>query len=149
MPKNRDSMTALANRLRAAYGPAYIIDELYDLALESGRNCVIESIRTPGEVLSLRRKADFFLFAVDADAKKRYQRIKKRGTETDQVSFKEFLANENRELDSDDPNKQNLSKCIEMADYTFRNDGNVNQLLEQLRLAMHEIKTDIENGKRK
>ena len=80
MPENRDSMTILANRLRAAYGPSYITDQLYDRARDGMHDCVIESIRTPGEILSLKRKQDFFLFAVNADPKIRYKRIKKRGT---------------------------------------------------------------------
>ena len=91
MPENRDSMTNLANKLRSAFGPSYITDQLYERANNEGRNCVIESIRTPGEILSLRRKPDFYLFAVDATARKRYNRIMKRGSETDEVSYKEFI----------------------------------------------------------
>lgn len=149
MPQNRDSMTVLANRLRAAYGPSYIIDQLYDRARVEGLDCVIESIRTPGEVLALRRKPDFYLLAVDADPEKRYKRIKKRASETDQVSFKEFIDNESRELQSDDPAKQNLVRCISMADYNFNNDGTVNQLISEVKRVMEEIKTSIANGKRK
>lgn len=149
MPENRDSMTSLANRLRAAFGPSYITDHLYDQARESMHDCVIESIRTPGEVKSLRRKPDFYLFAVDADPEKRYKRIKKRGSETDAVSLREFKANEAREMDSDDPNKQNLSRCIDMADYTFRNDGKVDELLNKVARVMAEIKENIANDKRK
>ena len=149
MPENRESMMILANRLRAAYGPSYIIDQLYDRARDGGHDCVIESIRTPGEVQSLRRKSDFFLIAVDAEPKKRYDRIKKRASETDKVSFKEFLSNEEREFNSDDPNKQNLSKCIEMADFTFQNNAGIKPLIEQVGKLISEIKTNIANGKRK
>ncbi|MEN8224371.1 MAG: AAA family ATPase [Bacteroidota bacterium] len=149
MPENRDSMTKLANRLRAAYGPSYITEQLYGQARDSMHDCVIESVRTPGEVMALRRKQDFYLFAVNADPKIRYKRIKKRGTETDKVSFKEFLANESREMESDDPHKQNLSGCIEMADYTFMNDGKLDALYKQVGKAMDEIKKNVANGKRK
>ncbi len=90
MPENRNSMTSLANRLRSAHGPSYITDHLYERANNNGHDCVIESIRTPGEIMSLRRKPDFYLFAVDASPRKRYNRIKKRASETDEVSFKEF-----------------------------------------------------------
>ncbi len=149
MPENRDSMTKLANRLRSAYGPSYITDQLYDRANNDGRDCIIESIRTPGEILSLRRKTDFFLFAVDATPRKRYNRIVKRASETDAVSFKEFTSNEEREMDSDDPNKQNLAKCIDMADHRFENNGSMEQLLGQVRKVMSKIKSDIADGKRK
>ena len=149
LPENRDSMTKLANRLRSAYGPSYITDQLYDRANNDGRDCVIESIRTPGEILSLRRKTDFFLFAVDATPRKRYNRIVKRASETDAVSFKEFTSNEEREMDSEDPNKQNLAKCIDMADNRFENNGSMEQLLGQVRKVMSRIKSDIADGKRK
>jgi len=132
MPDNRDSMTTLANELRAQNSPSYIIDMLYEEAKKSGQNCIIESIRTPGEVLSLQAKGGFFLFAVDADARLRYERIKQRASATDHISFETFLANEAREMDNEDPNKQNLKKCIEMADYTFDNNGNMAQLVKQV-----------------
>jgi dephospho-CoA kinase len=149
MPENRDSMTRLANKLRAAFGPSYITDQLYERANHEGHNCVIESIRTPGEIASLRRKPDFYLFAVDASPRKRYNRIKKRASETDQVGFKEFQMNEEREMDSDDPHKQNLARCIDLADYKFENNGSKNQLLEEVRKVMEKIKTAVADGKRK
>jgi dephospho-CoA kinase len=149
MPENRDSMTKLANKLRAAFGPSYITDQLYERANNEGHNCVIESIRTPGEIASLRRKPNFYLFAVDASPRKRYNRIKKRGSETDQVSFKVFQANEEREMISDDPHKQNLARCIDMSDYRFDNNGSINQLLEKVKKVMDKIKTEVADGKRK
>ena len=149
MPENRSSMTTLANRLRSAYGPSYIIDQLYERANHDGHDCVIESIRTPGEILSLKRKQDFYLIAVDASPRKRYNRIKKRGSETDAVSFKEFTASEEQEMNSDDPHKQNLARCIDMADYSFENNGSVDQLLKKVKVVMATIKKEIADGKRK
>lgn len=149
MPENRSSMTTLANRLRSAYGPAYIIDQLYERANHYGHDCVIESIRTPGEILSLKRKPDFYLFAVDASPRKRYNRIVKRASETDTVSFKEFIASEELEMNSDDPHKQNLARCIDMADYTFENNGSLEQMLKKVRKRMSTIKKEIADGKRK
>jgi len=125
---DRDSMTQVANELRQQNTPSYIVDQLYEKALETGKNCVIESIRTPGEIVSLREKGSFKLFAVDCDPQIRYQRIKARASETDQVSYETFLANEEREMSTTDPNKQNLKKCIEMADFVFDNSGTVDQL---------------------
>lgn len=128
LPVNRDTMVLVANDLRAGHSPAYIVDCLYNEAYASGSDCVIESIRTPGEVDSLREKENFYLFAVDADPKTRYERIFLRQSETDQISFETFLANEAREMSSSDPNHQNLRKCIEMADFRFNNDGTVAEL---------------------
>ena len=140
LPLNRDSMTLVANELRAENSPSFIVDELYNQAKSSGRDCVIESIRTPGEVHSLKSKGNFHLFAVDADPELRYKRITERKSATDQVSFEKFLTSEQNEYTSDDPNKQNLKRCIKMADYRFNNDGSIKQLNEQVSKIIKEIK---------
>lgn len=129
---NRDNMVTVANSLRAKHTSSYIAEQLYAEAILSGNNCIIESIRTTGEVEALKNKGNFYLFAVDALAEMRYERISKRASETDNVSFETFLENEKREMNSTDPNKQNLSRCIELADYVFENDGNIEELHEKV-----------------
>lgn len=136
---NRDTMTRLANELRAHHSPSYIIDQLYQQAKNLGKNSVIESIRTPGEITSLRAKGDFYLFAVDADPKVRYERISLRKSATDNIDFDTFLANEKREMTATDPNKQNLSKCIEEADFVFDNNGDLKDLYEQLLVVLEKL----------
>jgi dephospho-CoA kinase len=132
MPVNRDSMVIVANELRAAYSPSYIVDRLFEKAVYTGKNCVIESIRTPGEVESLKSKGNFILIAVDARPELRYERIRLRNSETDMISYNTFLQNEIREMDSDDPNKQNLRRCISMADFVFNNDFTIGDLINQV-----------------
>ncbi len=139
LPVNRDSMVLVANELREKYGSSYLIDQLYEQSLKSGRNAIIESIRTPGEIDSLRKKGHFFLFAVDAEAHKRYDRIQIRNSETDNVSFETFLENEHREMNSTDPNHQNLQRCINMANYIFDNNGTIDQLNQQVDKALIDI----------
>ena len=129
---NRDSMTNVANELRSKHSPSFIIEELYKKASKLGRNSIIESIRTPGEVEFLKTQGDFLLIAVDADPEIRYERIVLRGSTTDKVSYETFRANEKRELTSTDPNKQNLSVCIDNADIVLNNNGTVDELIEQL-----------------
>jgi len=132
MPNNRDSMTHLANELRAQNSPSYVTDQLYIESLETGKNSIIESIRTPGEITSLKQKGTFYLIAVDADPSIRYERVKQRGSETDHISFDTFLNNEAREMNSEDPNKQNLKKCIEMADFHIDNNRDLSHLEAQI-----------------
>jgi dephospho-CoA kinase len=136
---DRNSMTDVANDLRLKHSPSYIVDRLYEDAAQTGNDCVIESIRTPGEIESLRRKGKFFLFAVDAPVKVRFDRIRKRASETDDVDFQTFVLNETREMTSDDPHKQNLKKCIEMADFVFNNSDAISDLEKQVAAAIHSI----------
>ena len=139
LPVNRDSMTAVANQLRSRHHPAYIVEQLYHEALAAGQNAVIESIRTPGEVEFLRKQGNFYLFAVDADPRVRYERIRQRGSETDHIDFETFLANEAREMTTTDPNKQNLAQCIRMADFRFDNNGDVASLYAEVDKVLKKI----------
>jgi dephospho-CoA kinase len=141
LPMNRDSLVMVANELRASNSPSFITDELYFQAEKTGRNAVIESIRTPGEIASLRQKGRFYLFAVDADSRTRYERIYLRASETDQISYETFLSNEAREFESQDPNKQNLKACIQQADYTFNNDGSIEDLHLKVSTVLESIQS--------
>lgn len=129
---NRDTFTEVANDLRAQHGGSFIIDKLYEKAAEKGQNAIIESIRNVQEIRTLREKEHFFLLAVDADPKVRYSRILLRKSETDNISFETFLANERRELTSTEANKQNLSACIKEADAVFQNNGDLAELFQQI-----------------
>lgn len=129
---NRDSMVSVANELRAKHSSAYIVEQLYVQAKASNQNCVIESIRTLGEVIALQNKGHFYLFAVDAMRDIRYARIQSRQSETDNISFEIFLQNEEREMQSADPNKQNISACINMADFVFNNNDTIDNLNKQV-----------------
>ncbi|MEG1499117.1 MAG: deaminase [Bacteroidales bacterium] len=128
MVLNRDSMTFVANELRTLHSSSYIVDELYKQALASGSDAIIESIRAIGEVQSLKEKGHFILLAVDADPKWRYERIRLRSSSTDHIDYPTFLANEKREMENMDPNKQNLLACMRMADVHLSNNGNIEEL---------------------
>lgn len=139
MAENRDSMVIVANELRSVHGPSYITDQLYLEAEMTGKNCIIESIRTPGEIESLRKKGRFFLIAVDADPELRYERIVKRSSETDRISFSTFTENESREMTARDPNKQNLRACIQQADFILTNNKEKEDLFLETEKILHTI----------
>lgn len=139
LENNRDSMVAVGNDLRENFGPGYIAEELFKRACESGDNAVVESLRTVGEIEALRKKGNFTLLAIDADPKIRYERISVRGSSTDNVSFEKFLADEQREMESNDPNKQNLSECIKRADFVIDNNGLIEELNEKIEKTLQII----------
>lgn len=141
MPVNRDNMVVVANELRRKHSPSYIVDQLYELALKAGTDSVIESIRTPGEVYSLRQKGRFYLFSVDALPEIRYDRIEKRNSETDRINYETFLMNEAREMESQDPFEQNIRKCMELADYKLWNSGTLEQLERQVDAVLEHLNT--------
>lgn len=139
---NRDSLTQLANELRAKNSPSYITDCLYKQAAKTGGHSIIESIRTPGEIASLRQKPGFVLLAVDADRLMRYQRIKQRMSETDFIDYETFVENEEREMHATDPNHQNLAVCISQADFVLQNNGTIQQLETQIEHILQKLIED-------
>jgi dephospho-CoA kinase len=143
LPVNRDSMTMVANELRAKNSPSYLIEQLLVKAAAdtSGNGAIIESIRTPGEIDALEAigEGNFFLVAVDCDPALRYSRITGRGSATDSVSFDKFLSDEKREMTSTDPNKQNLSVCIQRSSYTLANDTTKAEFHAKIDVALSEM----------
>jgi dephospho-CoA kinase len=125
-------MVIVANDLRATFSPSYIVEQLYEQAKADGKNAIIESLRAVGEVEALKQKEDFLFFAIDADPKMRYERVVLRGSETDKISYDEFIANEQREMINTDPTKQNISKCMQLADHVFTNNGTLEELHQQI-----------------
>ena len=133
LPVSRDTMVLVANELRAQYGSSYIIEQLYQQAKASWKDTIIESIRALGEAEALKGLGNFRLFAVDADQKIRYERIVLRGSETDKVTYDEFIMNEKREMTNSDPSKQNIAQCMQLADHHFTNNGTFDDLYEQIK----------------
>ncbi|HYF13135.1 MAG TPA: AAA family ATPase [Candidatus Paceibacterota bacterium] len=135
LPLNRDTLTDVANDLRAQHGPGYVSQQILDVALADGADAAIESIRTIGEALYLKSHGAK-IWAVDADIHKRYERVAQRASETDKVSFEKFVEDEKREFSNIDPTKQNISGVIAMADVTLTNNGTRDELYEQIKRAL-------------
>ena len=139
MPVNRESMIEVGNDLRAKFGAGFIAQELIKRASQTGKNAIVESIRTVGEIEKLREVGGILL-AVDALQKLRYERNLKRGSNKDNVTWEEFVDQELRESESTDPNKQNLIACRDRADYRLENNGSLEDLYEQIEKILNIIK---------
>lgn len=131
LPVNRDNTRLVANDLRQAHGPAYVVESLFKEATTAGGDAVIESVRTIGETEFLKSQGAL-IFAVDADRKTRYDRAVLRGSATDKVSFETFCEQEDREMSSTDPWDMNVFGVMALADYTIRNDGTIDELYAQV-----------------
>jgi len=136
---SRDTFNAVANDLRRHGGPQFIAESLYKLASANGKNAIIESLHTPGEVSFLKQNPDFFLLAVDANLELRYERIVKRNSVTDHVTFEKFKSDNEREIVADNPFSQNISACIGMADAKVYNNGSVEELYASVDAALESF----------
>jgi dephospho-CoA kinase len=127
MPINRDSMIEVANDLRKKNGPTYIFEQLVAMAKEHGGNCVVESIRAVAEAEYFKELGGIVL-GIDADPEVRYQRILKRGSETDTVTFEEWRQQEIRESNPDDPTKQDIFGALAESNEVIKNNGDEDEL---------------------
>lgn len=135
IPINRDSMTEVANDLRKQFGPAFIIESLYERAQQTGGNAVIEALRAVAEVRKIKELGGVVL-GVDADSKLRYERAYKRGSEKDNVSYEKFLEQEQAESNSDDPTKQNIFGALKEVDVVLYNNTTLEDLHLQIETAL-------------
>lgn len=137
---NRDTTRAVANDLRREHGPAFLVECMFKEAVQD-TNAVMESIRTIGEAEFLRSKGAFIL-AVDADRKLRYERIVLRNSETDQVTFEEFCAQEDREMASADPWDMNVFGVMQLANARIENNGSVEELHKKTDEALRSLRSE-------
>jgi len=124
---NRENLIETGNRLRREHGPAVLAERIKQ-RLRPDRHYVIDSIRSPYEVDALRATGDFRLLHLDAPRESRYERVVKRGGPRTPKSFEQFAEQEDRELKSDDPTKQQLVACYEKADETVDNADSIERL---------------------
>lgn len=137
---NRDTMTVLANQLRAEHGADYFVKRALQ-EVDDHENVVIESVRTVAE-LELLHQQGALVLAVDADQQLRYQRIHGRGSALDDITFDDFVRQEQTEMLNVDPAKQNLAKVMEMSDHTIVNEGTLNELHQQIEEVLNKIERE-------
>ena len=139
--ETRENLIKIGNSLRKDGGPGVLADKMISkLALDN--NHIVDSIRNPFEVNSLEKKLsshNFILISVDADARLRYDRLQSRGRIGDSDSWESFVNQEKQEENNDDPNKQQLSKTMNMADYNIDNSGTLEDLEKQIEKILSKL----------
>lgn len=132
----RENTRLVANDLRAKFGNDFLIAEYQRrTGFEPSKNYIIDSVRTVAEVETLK-KYDGLLWSVDADQRTRYERITRRVSGLDKVSFEEFVRQEELEMNDPDPHGMQKAKVMAMADVELRNDGTQEALFEQVENAL-------------
>jgi dephospho-CoA kinase len=132
LERTRNQMRLTANEMRATFGDDVVVKKAYERAAQEGKEkVVIESIRATAEALYLKEKGGILL-AVDADQHVRFERVQSRRSDTDQVSFEQFVAHEELEKNDPDPHGMQKAAVIAMADYTINNDGDLETLYRDI-----------------
>ena len=124
---SREALIQVGNELRQRFGPGVLAERILELT-EPDRNYVIDSIRNPAEVATLRKAGrEFKLIRVDAPLQTRFERTLARRRENDPLTFEAFVALDNREA-SGDPTSQNLDEVERLADEVLTNDASLEHL---------------------
>lgn len=135
MEPDRIARHNIANEFRSK-GATALMEAVYAEATKDGipDRLIVEPQHTKAEVEFIKEQGGIVI-AVDADLPIRYERIKKRGTAKDNVTYEEFVRVQTLEMVSDDPNKNNLAASIEAADHYVLNNGT----LEELHIELDEL----------
>jgi dephospho-CoA kinase len=130
-----------ANALRAEFGHEVVVRKAYEKAAAEGKNrVIIESIRALAEVEYLQLR-EGVLLAVDADPVVRYERIQRRASATDAITYEQFLAQEALENNDPDPSGMQKAAVIAAADFTIMNSGSKAELYIAIEAFMRQFLT--------
>jgi dephospho-CoA kinase len=124
LPPDREHLIRIGTLLREQSGLGVLADRLL-LRLEGWD--VVDSIRNPAEVETLRHVPGFVLVGVDAPVELRFARSRARARPGDPESFAEFIARE-REENSVNPAGQQLRATFVLADRVIDNNGDLDVL---------------------
>jgi len=135
---SRENLIRIGNELREKYGASILADRVKSKI--SSKNVIIDSIRNPAEIESLKKLDHFYLIAVDAPVSIRFQRAAMRNRVENVTTLEDFVRMEDAEK-SENLNHQNIAACMKQADFKVINKGS----LEQLHRQVDRIITKIEH----
>ncbi len=135
--ETRERMLQTGRALRREHGPAVLAERL-SASFEPGGRYVVDSIRHPAEVETLRARAQrFALLWVDAPIALRFERLRARGRPGDPRDPDELAAFEARERGTTEPGAddsagQQLAAVAALADHRVDNEGDLSVLRQRV-----------------
>jgi len=140
-PITRENLIEKGNELREKFGPGILGTKIAQ-KLQHDKNYVVDSIRNPAEVEELKKLGRFFLFYVTAPGEVRFGRIRTRRREEDPQTYGAFIEIEKLEMENADRNKQNLKATFALAQKAIVNEGDLNELHDNVDAALGEVSAE-------
>lgn len=140
IPLEREPLQNLGNELRKKYGAGYLAEQL-TLKIEPGKRYVVDSIRNPGEVETLKKLKDFVLIGFNAPYEKRIEFLLARKKAGDPLDKDEIKAIEERDRGKgEDAHGQRVDDCFEMAHHKIINEGSLEELNKKVENLLLNLK---------
>ena len=143
----RENLIYLGNKLRQKYGANILASKcIKQICSNSNEYVVVDSIRTPQEIVEFKKKFKnkFVLLHIDAPLRLRYKFIKLRNRPGDPKSYKEFLEIEKKEK-SKHAVQQQIHKCKLLSDFFIYNNKDLTHLHSQINKILKIIGIDTIN----
>ncbi|MCX7941287.1 MAG: AAA family ATPase [Endomicrobia bacterium] len=142
IPPTRNNLVTLGNKLRKQYGGGILAKLLIKNVLKKigQEKIVIDSIRTVGEITTLKEVFgdSFFLIHITAPKKIRFKFILNRSREGDPKTYKEFIEIERKECSSRTVQQQ-IHKCKQLSDFIINNNSTLKALYGKIDKVLDKI----------
>lgn len=138
----REKMQNMGNEMREKYGDHILAKLAIEYLPRDKEMIVVDGLRSPGEVEYLKHEFgnNFVLLAVDAPMETRFERVQKRNDQKDPKTMEEFKEADNRDRGQGEPTHgQRVKDCVQMADYSIKNEGTQKQLEKKVMDVMKNI----------
>lgn len=139
----RENLIKFANEMRTTYGPSILAEKVL-AKLDPDKNYIVDSVRNPFEVETLRKRKDFHLIVIEAEPKVRFERTKTRARENDPMTYEDFLKIDAAEAGSRDPASQQLNRTQELADAAVENNGSIDEFHDQIKQVIRLLSANTE-----
>jgi len=131
--ETREEKINFGNKLRAEKGLG-VLAELALGYLDSSKNYVIESIRHPAEIKTLREKiSNFHVIGVIAPQETRIQRALKRARDSDPKLYDKLKETDDKDI------AIGIPECVANSDYVILNNKGLEELFEQIPIALAKV----------
>ena len=139
MRVTRENLIEIGNELRNMNGAGVLGVRAREFIEKKGGNSwIVDGIRNPSEAVELQKIPSFLLLALNADHQILVDRVLSRARLSDSSEKEEILLKIRREWGVGEPeNGQQVGKCVEMADYTIVNEGEISDLHKDIEKFLH------------
>lgn len=135
LEKNRENMQFISTILRQGFGEDLMAKVIAkDVENDPSGIVVVDGVRRFADISYLKKIDGFVLVAITAAPELRHQRLVGRAENPGdkEKTFDQFIADQNNEADAEVP------EVMKEADIMIDNNGDINQLIEQLEIIIKE-----------